>query len=252
MKRLAYLVLSLAMLLSTFTPVLASEATDICENRHQEKIEVLAYLSTDEASPEMEKEILSARKEIIFSKSWVADGVKGYVTDENGNIIEELPKFSDIFPEDWAIPYFDDQQESADVMQNLIVPATNAIQDDIMQIYNGTLTLSIPFATANTPPFCSCRTSGTVSGGNYYLSYIATYATSRIGSFGTFTSNIGYTNKTTGSALAWRGEIPSGKGLTIKPPKGVEVSIRASMNSSVPSIDSGNWEINSYGGMIYY
>lgn len=42
--------------------------------------------------------IRQARNAIIAQHGWVTEGVQGFVTDQNGNVIEELPQFYDIFP----------------------------------------------------------------------------------------------------------------------------------------------------------
>lgn len=70
----------------------------------EEDIQHYAYMKLDEADSSLHPVILQARNIIIHRFGWVADGVKGYVTDENGNIIEELPQFSDLFPVDWDVP----------------------------------------------------------------------------------------------------------------------------------------------------
>ena len=72
-------------------------------------VEELAYMDIDLAPQEMRDDIFAAREEIIFSHSWVADiddfsYVGELVDDETGEVIEILPKFSDLFPEDWDLP----------------------------------------------------------------------------------------------------------------------------------------------------
>lgn len=66
-----------------------------------------AYMDLDRVDENMKAVILKAREKIIFSSTgWVADGTEGYVLDEKGNIIEVLPEFHDIFPEDWEYPVY--------------------------------------------------------------------------------------------------------------------------------------------------
>ena len=63
-----------------------------------------AYLDFDSASPGLKEIILKARREIIFSTDWVADGHSMWVEDmRTGEIIREIPKFSEVFP-GWDIP----------------------------------------------------------------------------------------------------------------------------------------------------
>lgn len=64
-----------------------------------------AYLDIESASPELKQKILDARSTIIYSSSWVADDVFGWKWDKDG-VTEELPKFSEIFP-DWDMPVVD-------------------------------------------------------------------------------------------------------------------------------------------------
>ena len=72
--------------------------------KEEEDIQYYAYLTLDDADPSLAPVIIEARNRIIFRQSWVADGLKGYVHDRNGNVIEEVPQFSDLFPEDWDVP----------------------------------------------------------------------------------------------------------------------------------------------------
>lgn len=69
-----------------------------------ESLEYYAYMDMETAPEELRQVIREARCRIIFSSSWVADETNGWVLDEDGNVIEELPHFSEIFPEDWEIP----------------------------------------------------------------------------------------------------------------------------------------------------
>ena len=81
-----------------------------------EEAEALAYLDLDSASDEMKERILEARRTVIFSTSWVADGFSGCVQNvKTGEIIRTLPTFSEIFP-GWDMPEFPhtDDQATAD------------------------------------------------------------------------------------------------------------------------------------------
>ena len=51
---------------------------------NEDNISEIAGMSLDSADPEMREKILEARKEIIFNKSWAADGVDAYVIDRDG------------------------------------------------------------------------------------------------------------------------------------------------------------------------
>ena len=73
-----------------------------------EDLEYYAYMNLDEAKSEIKPVIQEARNRIIFNTSWVADEINGRIRDEDGNIIEKLPHFSDLFPSDWEIPTISD------------------------------------------------------------------------------------------------------------------------------------------------
>ena len=70
----------------------------------EDDIQYYAHLNLETAKENEKPIILEARNRIIFRNSWVSDEVNGRVLDENGNVIEELPHFSDLFPEDWDEP----------------------------------------------------------------------------------------------------------------------------------------------------
>ncbi len=68
-------------------------------------LEYFAYMDLDSAPAELHSLILEARSRIIYgSTRWVADGQDAYIKDKDGNIIEVLPHFHDLFPEDWEMP----------------------------------------------------------------------------------------------------------------------------------------------------
>lgn len=79
----------------------AAEVESYYENSRPEDY---AYLDLDEASPEMKVVIVDARNRIANRYSYVADDIRGWITDENGITIEVLPKFHDLFPGDWDLP----------------------------------------------------------------------------------------------------------------------------------------------------
>lgn len=69
-----------------------------------EDLEHYAYMNLDEARSEIKPVIQEARNRIIFNTSWAADGTNAWVLDEDGNVIEKLPYFSQLFPSDWDMP----------------------------------------------------------------------------------------------------------------------------------------------------
>lgn len=65
-----------------------------------------AYMDIESASEDL-KEIIREAREYIISQSdgWVADGWKGAVVNmETGEVVEEVPQFHEIFPDDWEVP----------------------------------------------------------------------------------------------------------------------------------------------------
>ncbi len=67
-----------------------------------EEAKKIAYQDLKTASKEMQAKILEARKLLINSTSWVADGFEAYVTDKDGKRVP-VPHFSDLFP-GWELP----------------------------------------------------------------------------------------------------------------------------------------------------
>lgn len=63
----------------------------------------------EDGNTQEQEEYIKTQNEIIFSKSWSADGVRIYVERRDGTI-EKVPEFSELFPE-WDIPEMDANQE---------------------------------------------------------------------------------------------------------------------------------------------
>lgn len=83
-------------------PMVTALATELDQEIQAENN--IAYFDLEEASPDMQREILKAREQIIYNTSWVADGYSGAVIDmDTGEVKEEIPHFSDVFP-DWDAP----------------------------------------------------------------------------------------------------------------------------------------------------
>ena len=112
-KHLALLAVVLVMALSAYalhfsvgaapvsTPDYSIEEIDAFLKEHGE--EYYAYMILEETNEALHPIILEARWRIISGESWVDDDLNGYIEDENGNIIEIVPHFHDIFPADWEI-----------------------------------------------------------------------------------------------------------------------------------------------------
>lgn len=86
---------------TTDTPCYTMEEIDAYLKEHGE--EYYAYMILDEADEALKPIILEARWRIISNTTWVDDELNGHIEDEAGNIIEIVPHFHDIFPEDWEI-----------------------------------------------------------------------------------------------------------------------------------------------------
>jgi len=68
-----------------------------------------AYMDLETADESLKAKILEARNKIILSESWAADGIYAYVSDPDGNIVNVLPQFSELFPSDWDVPIILDE-----------------------------------------------------------------------------------------------------------------------------------------------
>lgn len=66
-----------------------------------EELRHYAYMDLESAPDDIKPIIRKAREKIIRNTSYAADDVDCYVVDSEGNIIKELPHFSEIFPSDW-------------------------------------------------------------------------------------------------------------------------------------------------------
>lgn len=239
MKKMMNLALSFIMIIAMITTAFAeSDGPDTCWYETESLNQLMvAYMDLDQADAEIREQIMIAREKIIYSNAWVADGVNGYVTDTDGNIIEVIPHFSEIFPADWDIPTQDIEQK----LREEIMPIS---ADDSEQRYffAETLELSVPPVDTNSKSFCSFNTS-------YFSMGLFPYHVARVGTCGRrgssnsiYTYNVGYSNATTGVSLGWKPYIESGKCFSIEPPSNTKVAVRASTYDS-----PGTWFISVTG-----
>lgn len=250
MKKLYCLILSILMMgvlcLPAFgTPAVPSDK--IVLNADEELLSV-AFMELDQASAEMASRIIAAREEIIYSHSWVADGLQGWVFDRDGNIVEEVPEFSDLFPAEWASTSVDVDVLSAQTLAAPVEVLAPTSSRSIMYFYNGTLTLSSPSATVTTPAFCSFSTTGWSGYTHYNITYVCTSAVCQVGDLLPHTYNVGYMNATTGQSLGWKMGLADDESFSITTPSGIEVAVRASMDNA-SSATSGDWYVQVYGYM---
>lgn len=76
--------------------------TEVSTERELDEAKKIAYRDLKTASKEEQAKILEARKLIINSTSWVADGFNANTIDADGNRVP-LPHFSELFP-GWEMP----------------------------------------------------------------------------------------------------------------------------------------------------
>ncbi len=211
MKKVFSIIMSLLMICSLTIPAMAVEA-----NVQQDwtDVESIAYMSLDDVDAELQSQITQARNEIIFNTSWVADDVNGRIVDENGNVIETLPHFSDVFPSDWDIP-LSAQSISANSNGGA---ETYAISPT--EVYADLTRTNTTFYTLSTVGF-----AGTAY--EYYIKSISTHGYYDSGS----KCNIGYTNNDTGRSLGYKSNLAEGTSFEIDAPEDVSVSIYASSSS---------------------
>lgn len=229
MKKTIAMILSVIMIASLSVPAMAAD-----ENRIGQMI---AYERIDENTMESRKTaILEAREAIIYSESWVADGVYGEILDRNGNVKKVVPQFSDIFPADWDIPV---EKNS----HTVLISAQPKF--DILPYFNNLVWLSKP-TSQNTPPFCSFATTGFVGTPSEYV--IETVYTNGIYKNPSETAyyNVGYSNVKTGVSLGYAAKLENGETFTIDPPENITIGVRASSNDY-----PGNWSMRVDGKRVF-
>lgn len=125
MKRIVSVLLVCMMLVAMTCIGVSATSKDVThdETAVQLTTEEIAYMDISSADDAMKDSILAARKEIIFSKEWVADEYTMCVMDAEGNVKRNIPKFSEIFP-DWELPKIETNTKS---VPNLMKP----IEDEV-------------------------------------------------------------------------------------------------------------------------
>lgn len=192
-------------------------------------------MNLDNADSITKAKILEARNELIYAESWSADGIDAYVMDLEGNVLEKLPEFSELFPADWSVPA---GLPKAEVYSESSPYSTTT---EVTQ-YVDSVSLRKPSKTAASKPF---RTISTTR----YIENKVRFDTTMIRSFtqivpGT-TYNLGYTNLNTGSDLAHKTNMKSGESLSVSPPKNIKVGIRASSYNTWGTYDFITYETYS-------
>lgn len=179
---------------------------------HAEQVSIAknyAYMDLDSASEEMKETILEARKTIIYSQSWVAEGVTGTITDVDGTVTE-LPTFSELFPQ-WDMPAVETTSE--DTEELLSTASSTAITKTYSPF------LRNPSDSYNTSPFC-------------YLTNKGNYVNTTIAALYTKNCNIGFA--TGGYSLGYATYLSQGQVFGIQT-KYSSVNVRASTYSTPDS-----------------
>ena len=135
--------------------------------------EVYAYMDYETADAATQEKILEARNTIIFSRSWVSDGMYSCVMDPDGNVVRVTPQFSEVFPADWELPknpvVIDSATVSPEAQDDNAIASTRAAWRLDQEYYYETL--QNPPLGSNSPPF-TFRTN-TSPGNIGYISDIA-------------------------------------------------------------------------------
>lgn len=218
MKKSIMLVLVVALLCTTLTPVMAAEIPATSNDYQQiTGLNRYAYMDLEEADAATQQIILEARKEIIFSTSWVADGLYGYITDSDGIVQEVVPQFSEVFPADWEVP--------VDINTSAV-----ATPYSWQHSFNGVVILRRPPTSGTPSPFHQLST------GVFNNLYVKTISTVGYNTSGTY--NVGYINQTTGKSLGYAENLANGKSFNITAPTNATVGIYASTHTAV-----GEWNM---------
>lgn len=222
MKKICSIFVSIVLMLCSVSTAFAKEPSVDVDLIEASKI---AYLDIENVSPEMQKKILDAREKIIFSTDWVADGFEMRIEDTEGNLIETVPSFSEVFP-DWDLPvldaeYMTDVPAFPNDFSNVVTTAARSSY--WMRLGSFSYYLKRP-TNEITDPFVEGYADPEEVG-----SEIATYATYLTSSE---TCNIGYTNAKNGASLGYKSRLTLGEVCIISGVENMKVGIRASTYST--------------------
>lgn len=210
MKRTINTVLMLVIIITLVSTSSFAMSYEFCESDSDIK-QKIAYMSLDDASPELQSVILQARKEIIFSKSWSADGFVVEIERADGTT-ETLPRFSDVFP-GWELPV--EQKLGQDSVQTPM-EEPNSTQQIISAFHS--VYLRNP-TSQNTNPFTHFYHEG---------SYIKTF----VHELDTESCNIGYSDYQSGMSCGHATEVHVGEAVKISTFYDGDYAVRASTFSS--------------------
>lgn len=186
----------------------------------------LAYSDLEQADEETKAEILQARRQIIYSYDWCADG--GLMVVRNGNEFTIPPLFSELFP-DWDVPVEEPDTCLADTNDEIAPQDDASISSDTIYIFN-----SGYYIPANNPNKIAPNffTTDTIKGS--FINAFSTWASTIPANMAHY--NIGFTDPSTNTSLGSARNRPAGADGAItyyaNPYKLSRISTRASTNSN--------------------
>lgn len=223
MKKITSLCLVLATLITLCAPVSAASIHSQVQTEELRRLEKIAYLDVDTASPEERQEILNARNVVIYTKDWVADGTIGWVEDiTTGDVIRYIPSFSEVFP-GWDIPKAKIPEKVTDFIAIDALPSqqANRLSDwTYMESYRTYLEKASDTVAAT--PFVF------VVNESYKMIYLRSYAEELTSSK---TCNIGFSDFDTFESLGYKLDLGPKEAFAISISGRAHIHVRASTNS---------------------
>lgn len=202
MKRTMLVVMTIIM--ACFCVLPASAVGIATEGPISADVVNLAYMDLNSTNVDAHASILQARRVIIENSTWVTDELNGWIEDEEGNIVEVVPHFHEIFPEEWEIPIYPTSTSST----KTITPRS------WQESFSNSVTLSSSyqeFHTVDTGEFAGLIVDKISTVGRNYG----------------YTYSIQYYNTTSNRACGSATDLSSGKSFNIDAPADATVSIRA-------------------------
>lgn len=168
----------------------------------------LAYMNLEGASPELREEILNARAQIVYSKSWTVDPSARIIRRDG--TVEKVPGFYDLFPADW------DLKEITSITPDEPCDGVRTARDGSL-LYHANVGLQ-PFNGTDAEPFYRFNASG-----NTVYAWAYMLAPQLNGAI-----NIGFNNMDTGESIIWLVGVAKQEQVSIETEKNVRYGVRAS------------------------
>lgn len=226
LKRMMAGMMAIVSMFCISVSAMAAGPMQSAEKAQQARIaeaKAIAYMDLDVASQEMREDILEARKVIINSEDWVADGYTAYVHHEDGTK-EALPHFSEVFP-GWDVPVTDVTSMRSAIEAQTTAPSNIGIQSARASEKSWRYNVSLfnPSASVNSPAFD--RVTAYWGYGVYTTVEALRYSS---------TCNLGYTNYDTGFDICHRSNLREGQSMEVLLDDDIvpiTIAVRASTNS---------------------